>query len=144
MPLIFHIRYIGKPKTRRMIIQRSDDHTFWNGSGWVEEVGQALLYKSLRDAQGEAIRLQERHIEKLPSRRFRCTLAVTVYGDAGRTTARDVADYLSKLMLIGIDFEGVEVESPLAEADAFVQCQAKLAGLKEVKPRKRSRATRPN
>lgn len=144
MPVIFHVRYIGRPKARRMIIQRSDDHTFWNGIGWGEEVGQALLYQNLRDAQGEAIRLQERHIENLPSRQFRCTLAVTVYGDGGRATARDVADYLRKLMLIEIDFEGVEVESPLAEADAFVQCQAMLAGLKEVKPRKRRRATLPN
>lgn len=143
MPVIFHVRYIGRPKARRMIVQRSDDHTFWDGSGWVEEVGQALLYKNLRDAQDEAIKLQQQHIEKLPSREFRCTLVVTVYGDGGRATARDVADYLRKLMLIGIDFEGVEVDSPLADADAFVQCQAKLAGLKEVRPRKRRGATRP-
>jgi hypothetical protein len=45
-------------------------------------------------------------------------------------------------MVIGIDYEGVEVDSPLADADAFVQCEAKLAGLKEVKPRRRRDATR--
>jgi hypothetical protein len=135
MPVIFHVRYIGSPKTRRMIIQRSDNYTFWDGSGWVEEVGRARLYRNLRDAQAEALRHQQGQIDKLPRREFRCTLSVTVYGDGGRATARDVGDYLKKLMVIGIDFEGVEFDSPLAEADAFVQCRAKLDGLKEVKPR---------
>jgi hypothetical protein len=125
-----------------MILQRSDDYTFWDGRDWVEEVGQARLYQNLRDAQAEALRLQQHQIKNLPRREFRCTLSVTVFGDGGRATASDVARYLSKLMVMGIDFEGVEVDSPLAEADAFVQCHAQLAGLKEVMPRRRGRETR--
>lgn len=141
MPVVYHVRYIGPTKARRLLLQRSTDHLLWDGTGWVEEVGRALLFCTLRDAQAEAAKLQARQIGTLPRREFECRLAVTVYGDGGRVTARDVAAYLTKLMVIGIDYEGVEIDSPLA-ADAFVNCRAELSTLKEAKPRPRRKPPR--
>ena len=131
MPVTFHVRYVGCPKARRMIIQRSDDHSFWGGDGWVEEVKDALLYRNLRDAQRDAVAFQKRYIEGKPRREFRCEFRVTLHGEeVTGADADDVIEYLRKLMLIGIDYEGVEADGPLAEC--HVVCTVKLDGLKEV------------
>lgn len=136
MPVTYHVRYIGPPSSRRMLIQRGDDHKFWGGDGWVEEVRYARLYKSLKDAQTDANQFQNRELDGLPRREMTCELRVIVFGEAGATVSKEaVIAYLRKQMQITIDYDGVEADSPLD--DAHVRCEVKLAGLKDKRSRRR-------
>ncbi|MCC6419236.1 MAG: hypothetical protein IT429_13455 [Gemmataceae bacterium] len=132
---MYAIHYLGPPNSRRLVIQRNDDR-FWSGSGWVDHHSNALLYHSIHDAQADYRALQQPLIRGKPSRLFSCTFSVSVIGDdIDKITARDVKHYLGRLMHIGLDFEAVRADSPLA--DCHVECRVKLQALRESRRRKR-------
>ncbi len=136
MPTTYYVRYLGQPRFRTMLIERSDDNKYWGGDTWVEEVGDAVLYKSLEDAHRDANEFQRREIESLARREMTCELRVVVYGEAGATVSvEDVMAYLRKQMQITIDYESVEADSPLT--DCHVRCEVKVAGLKDKRSRRR-------
>jgi hypothetical protein len=136
MHTTYFVHYIGQPRFRRMLIERSDDNKYWGGDTWVEEVGDAVLYKSLEDAHWDANEFQRREIDGLARRELTCELRVVVCGEAGTTVrVEDVIAYLRKQMQITIDYEGVEADSPLA--DCHVRCEVKVAGLKDKRSRRR-------
>ena len=135
MAWMYAIRYLGGPNFRRLVIQRND-YRFWSGSGWVDHHSQALLYCSIRDAQDAYHVLQQPSVEGKPSRQFSCTFTVSVVGDdIGEITTRDVRDYLNRVMHVGLDYEAVSENSPLAEV--HVECNVKLPALRESKRTKR-------
>jgi hypothetical protein len=131
MAWMFALRYLGPPHARRFVIQRND-HRFWSGSDWVDHHGDARLYRSVLDAQEDYHVLKQPLVKGKPSRRFTCTFTVTVAGDdLGKITARDVREYLRSVMHVGLDYEAVSDDSPLAEA--HVDCHVKLPALREAK-----------
>lgn len=136
MKCMYAIRIVGRPNSRRYIIQRND-HLFWTGKGWSEHPSGGLLYRLLGDAQRDCVRFQRDLVEGLPRKEFSCTFTVTVVGEnAACVTTEDVAEYLSRVLQIGLDYE-VVAEGPVA--DAYVECQVRLGTLKEVKAHKRGR-----
>jgi hypothetical protein len=129
------IRYLGPPTSRRLVIQRND-YRFWSGSGWVEHHGQALLYGSMRDAEADYHALQQPSVKGKPARQFSCTFTVSVIGDdIDAITDKDVRHYLHRVMHVGLDYETVSEDSPLAEA--HVECVVKLSALRESRRTKR-------
>lgn len=135
MAWMFAIRYLGPPNSRRLVIQRNDDR-FWGGSEWVDHHSQALLYRSIHDAQTDYRVLQQPTVQGKPARLFSCTFSVSIIGDdIGKITASDVKQYLKKVMHIDLDYEAVSADSPLA--DCHVECRVKLPSLRESKHSKR-------
>jgi len=131
MAWMYAIRYLGAPNARRLVIQRNDSR-FWSGSGWVDHHAQAFLYCSIRDAQDDHHALQQPLIKGKPSRQFSCTFTVSVIGDdIGEITPTDVRQYLAEVMHVGLDYEAVNADSPLAEV--HVECHVKLPALQEAK-----------
>lgn len=126
---IYCVRLVGTPAHRRYIVQRSDGK-FWGSAGrWVAAQRKALVYRTIADAQAVCRPLIARQTRGLPRRQFACTLAVNVIGCGTRpVTAEDVADYLRRVLVIGIDFE-VLPDGPLA--DHQVEVQARLCTMAE-------------
>lgn len=135
MPALYMVRYYGT-RFRRHVVQRRDG-LFWGGGGWVRPVGGATLYRLVRDAQAQCVRLQRQLTDGKPRREFRCSFVVSVIADdvAGFTVA-EVADYVERAVNVSVDYEA-EGDGPVA--GGYVECLVKLAELKEVVSRKRKR-----
>ncbi len=131
MAWMYAIRYLGPPNARRLVIQRND-YRCWSGAGWVEHHGHALLYCSMRDAEADYHALQQPSVKGKPARLFSCTFTVSVIG---AITDKDVRYYLHRVMHVGLDYEAVGEDSPLAEA--HVECGVKLSALREFRRTKR-------
>lgn len=70
------------------------------------------------------------------SSRFTCSLTVAVVGDdVPRVKVKNLVDYLSRMLLVSLDYEAADDG---LVSDTHVECRVKLAELKEVLPRKRS------
>lgn len=127
---IYCVRIVGTPQHRRYVVQRSDGRFLSRASRWVDEQDLALVYRTVGDAQVACKPFILRQCRGEPRRRFTCTLAVTVIGsDTGSVTAADVADYLQKVLVIGIDYE-VPHDGPVA--DHHIEVRAILGGMTEV------------
>jgi hypothetical protein len=129
------LRFVGKaPFARRYMIER-DDQRFWDGTGWVEDHGQALLYRTMREAQAACVALTRAATDGKPRREFRCTLTVNVVGEnAGAVLLGDLIEYLQRSMLVSLDYETAD---GALVADAHVECRVGVGGLREVAGRKR-------
>lgn len=134
MPLKLMLRYTGPACARRFLIER-DDHTFWDGRGWVEHHRRATLYRSMGDAHAACAAILKPEIEGKPRREFKCTLTVSVIGDdvAGVKLA-DLIAYLTEGILISLDDEAA---NDGLVAASHVEARVKLGELKEVVARKR-------
>jgi hypothetical protein len=126
---IYCVRVVGAPANRRYLIQRSDGG-FLGGEGkWVAEPHQALVYRTIADAQADCRPLMDRQKKGKPRRRFTCSLTVTVIGHGtAAVTAEDVVAYLEKVLHIGIDYE-VFHDGPVGRHT--VEVTACLGGLVE-------------
>ncbi len=107
----------------RLIPIRLCDGLSWGGSGWVEPVGEALVYRLVGDAQADCTRFQREMVEGQPRRELRCS----------DVTASEVKEYLRRAMNVSIDYEA-EGDGPVA--DAYVECRVALHELKERKARR--------
>ncbi len=127
---IYCVRLVGSPLNRRYILQRSDAK-FWGGRGrWTGQQKNALVYRTLADAQAGVRPFIARQTRGQPRRQFTCMLVVNVIGDdINAVTAQDVTDALVKTMVIGIDYEVLH-DGLLAKH--HVEVRARLGGLAEV------------
>lgn len=60
---------------------------------------------------------------------------IVVGDDLDKITASDVRNYLSRYLCMGLDFEAVDADSPLA--GRHVECRIRLPALRESKRSKR-------
>ncbi len=124
---IYCCRIIGTPANRRYLLQRSDGKFWGSMSRWVVNQHKALVYRTVREAQDGCRPFIARQTRGKPRRQFTCPLTVTVIGgDVVGVTADDVANYLRKVLVIGIDYEMLHV-GPLA--GHHVEVRAMLGSL---------------
>lgn len=126
---VYCVRLVGTPANRRFILQRSDGR-FWCGTGrWVAEQHRALVYRTVADAQAGCRAFAARQTRGQPRRQFTCTLIVKVVGDETTpVTAEAVASYLTKVLVVGIDYER-QADGPLA--DRHVEVAVRLGEMRE-------------
>lgn len=129
---IYCVRVVGTPANRRYLIQRSDGMFLGVKCKWVAEQNNALVYRTIADAQADCRPFVDRQKKGKPRREFACTLKVNVIGHGtGTVTSEDVVAYLKKVLHIGIDYE-VFHDGPVGKH--FVEVTAVLGGLAEVIP----------
>lgn len=126
----YMVRIVGGPAARRYLLQRSDGKFWGSMSRWVVRENKALVYRTVREAQAGCRPFINRQTRGEPRRQFACTLSVSVIGnDTDRVTADDVADYLRKALVMGIDYE-MRYDGPLA--DQHVEVRARVGSMAEV------------
>jgi hypothetical protein len=131
------IRYLGPDSARRFAIQRGD-FLFWTGRDWTEDLADALLFANHRMAQFACRVIQIRRHGGKPKRTYKCELVVTVTAsDVAGLELAELVEYLRQTLRIDMEV-GLTGDGPLD--DSYVEATVRLAGLREVKPRRTKRA----